>query len=343
MPYRVTIPQFLSSMQVEAGQTILDAALKAGLEYPYACRQGNCSSCKTRILKGTAEHIKSYDKNALTDEERGEGLVLACRAAPTSPCEIEFLEDDDMTYSASTTQCVITALDRVSSDVVIVKMRPASGQPVSFLAGQFANLAIPGFPSREYSYASRPGSMELEFHVRARTYGLVSRHLYDKASVGDQISVHGPLGSAYLRKDHGGPIMIVVGGTGLAPAKSIILEAISSLPGRDISLYVSARRVEDFYLTEEMDLLATKHDNFHFYRVVTRLASDSSERSNDVFRTIQSKYKSLKDHKVYTCGSPPLVSACQKFARENGLAPSDCHADPFTEAEYDKIQVSACR
>lgn len=343
MPYRVSIPQFLSSIQVEAGQTILDAALKAGLEYPYACRQGNCSSCKTRILKGFAEHIKSYDKNALTDEEKDEGLVLACRAAPTSPCEIEFLEDDDMTYSPSTTQCVITALDHVSSDVVIVRLRPVSGQPASFLAGQFANLTIPGFPSREYSYASRPGSTELEFHVRARSSGLVSRHLYDNASVGDHISVHGPLGSAYLRKDHAGPITIVVGGTGLAPAKSIILEALSSLPGRAINLYVSARRVEDFYLTEEMDLLATKNVNFHFFPVVTRSASDPEVRSNDVFRTIQAKYESLKGHKVYTCGSPPLVSACQKFARDNGLSPSDCHADPFTEAEHDQTQIAAYR
>src|SRR5690606_33342590 len=70
--------------------TILDAALKEGLDAPYSCQGGICSSCMARITSGTAE----MRKNAiLTDGEIAEGLILTCQAHPTSP-EIHIDYDD---------------------------------------------------------------------------------------------------------------------------------------------------------------------------------------------------------------------------------------------------------
>ena len=333
MSHRVNIPQFLTSIQVEPGQTILDAALKAGLEYPYACRQGNCSSCKTKVLKGAAEHIKPYDSSALSEEEKAEGIILACRAAPKGPCEIEYLEDDDLLFTPSDAQCVVRKVERVTPDIAVITARATSGMPVSFSAGQFASLTLPGMPPRDYSFANRPGAPDLEFHVRARQGGRVSRQLFDKTEPGDRFMLHGPLGTAYLRKDHPGPITMVVGGTGLAPAKSILLDALSDLPGREISLYFSVRNEADLYMVDALAALAAKHPNFTFRPVVTRTAENPDQRSNDVFKMLGERFSSLTGHKIYTCGSPGLVSACQKYARDNGVAPSDCHADPFVAAE----------
>ena len=61
--------------------TLLDAALKQGLDVPYSCQGGICSSCMCRILKGTAEMKKN---SILTDSEIAEGLILSCQAVPTS-------------------------------------------------------------------------------------------------------------------------------------------------------------------------------------------------------------------------------------------------------------------
>lgn len=70
--------------------TILDAALKEGLDAPYSCQGGICSSCMARITGGTAE----MRKNAiLTDGEIAEGLILTCQAHPTS-AEIHVDYDD---------------------------------------------------------------------------------------------------------------------------------------------------------------------------------------------------------------------------------------------------------
>jgi ring-1,2-phenylacetyl-CoA epoxidase subunit PaaE len=71
-----------ATFQMSQKQTILDAALKQGIDAPYSCQGGICSSCLARVTSGTAE----MKKNAiLTDTEIAEGLILTCQAIPTSP------------------------------------------------------------------------------------------------------------------------------------------------------------------------------------------------------------------------------------------------------------------
>jgi ferredoxin-NAD(P)+ reductase (naphthalene dioxygenase ferredoxin-specific) len=334
--HKVLIAQFRTSVEVRPGFSILDAALKAGLDYPYACRQGNCSSCKTNLIKGKIEH-KPFDPAALSEEEQGNNIILACRAMPLTDCEVEFMEDDELTFTPAKSECEITSVERVTRDVVVVKAKALVKRSILFAAGQFATIALPGLPAREYSFANRPGSQELEFHVRARPSGKVSRRLYEESQIGDRFVLNAPFGNAYLRKDHGGPITIVVGGTGLAPAKSIILDALASLPGRAITLYFSVREMGDLYQVDQFEALASRYTNFQFSPVVTRPIDGSAERSVDVFQLIADQCQSLRGHKVYTCGSPGLVKACQIFSQRMGVEAKDCHADPFVSADDDEV------
>jgi CDP-4-dehydro-6-deoxyglucose reductase/ferredoxin-NAD(P)+ reductase (naphthalene dioxygenase ferredoxin-specific) len=329
--HKVSIAQFNMTIEVRKGFSILDAALKAGLDYPYACRRGNCSSCKTLLIKGEVEH-KPYDKEALPDEERANKIILACRAMPQTDCEVEFLEEDEMTFSPSKTECEISQIERVTHDVAVVKARACNKGIVAFTAGQFGTIGFAGLPPREYSFANRPGTQELEFHVRSRAEGRVSRHIYDKAQPGDKFVLNAPFGNAYLRKEHPGPITLVVGGTGLAPAKSIALDALATLPGRSVSLFFSVREQRDVYLSEQFISLAEKYPNFTFVPVVTRPNGEHEERASSVFSLIAERFPSLAGHKIYTCGSPGLVAACQKFGSEMGVVSKDCHADPFVVA-----------
>lgn len=325
---KVSIRQFETSIDVRRGQTILDAALKAGLDYPFACRAGNCSSCKTELFSGTVE-LKTYDPSALTAAEREAGLILACRSCPTSDCDIAFVEEEELTFAPAAYACTITALERVTPDVVVLRARTADGRRVNFAAGQFALLTLPGKPAREFSIASRPGAPELEFHIRAHEGGDVSSHIYNASAVGDAFALKAPYGNAYLRKAHPGPILLVVGGTGLAPAKSILLDALVSIPGRPVSLYFSVRHEEDLYQVDACRALAEKHSHFRFHPVVTRREGQPRQTAIEL---MDQHYPSLDGVKVYTCGSPGLVTACRDYVLKRGVAPGDCHADPFTIA-----------
>ncbi|PWK66410.1 2Fe-2S iron-sulfur cluster-binding protein [Aminobacter sp. AP02] len=337
MNHKVSIPQFDSIIEVRAGQSILDAALKAGLDYPYACRSGTCSACKTQVLSGRVEQ-RAYDAAALSEAERDAGLVLACRAHPISDCEVAPVDDEPAVPSRKT-ECTITYVERVTHDVVVVRALPDGGQAVQFLAGQFAVISPPGFPAREYSFASRPGSPELEFHVRARPGGNVSSYFYDRARRGDRFLLNGPFGNAYLRKDHPGPVTLVAGGTGLAPAKAILVEALAASPGRRVDLYFSVRWQRDLYFDDQFRELAATHDRFRFHPVVTDETDTPYPR--DIFAVMAEHIEDFRATKIYTCGPPALVRACQDFVYSRGTSPQDCHADPFVSQESQQILNSA--
>lgn len=89
MSFRVVVKPSGPEVIVEEGQTILEAALAAGIDWPYGCTHGMCGACKARLLSGEVEmaEISSF---ALFDDERAQGFVLTCSARPISDLEVTF-------------------------------------------------------------------------------------------------------------------------------------------------------------------------------------------------------------------------------------------------------------
>lgn len=338
MNHKVSIRQFRCTIDVRSGQSILDAALRAGLDYPFACRSGTCSACKTMVLAGSVEQ-RAYDPSAMSDAEREAGMVLACKAYPKSDCEISLVEEDCDLPSVRKVECTIASVRHVTHDVVLIKAIPNDGRVIEFLAGQFAVLSLPGLPPREYSFANIPSSMELEFHIRARPEGLVSTHFYTKAKAGDKFSLRGPFGHAYLRKEHSGPIALVAGGTGLAPAKSILGDALKLNFPQPIDLFFSVRFLRDLYLDDHCRDLGEKHSNFRFHPIITD--EEKAPYPRDIFDVMQKHVGDFKMAKIYTCGPPALVRACQEFVYARGTTRDNCHADPFTSQDSQTFLNSA--
>ncbi|GIZ08031.1 ferredoxin--NADP reductase [Flavobacterium sp. UMI-01] len=80
-----------TSFEMSQKQTILEAALKKGIDAPYSCQGGICSSCLARVTSGTAEMKKN---SILTDKEIADGLILTCQAHPTS--DTIYVDYDDV-------------------------------------------------------------------------------------------------------------------------------------------------------------------------------------------------------------------------------------------------------
>jgi CDP-4-dehydro-6-deoxyglucose reductase/ferredoxin-NAD(P)+ reductase (naphthalene dioxygenase ferredoxin-specific) len=237
------------------------------------------------------------------------------------------------TLSDSTTRhlaCRVVRLQQATHDIRIIHL--AAPAPFAFRAGQYAKLGFGTLPPRDYSMASRPDEPELEFHIRDVGDG-ASRYAVRRLTLGETVTADGPLGEAYLRAEHDGPIIAVAGGSGLAPMKSIVGTALRQGLARDIRLYFGVRSERDLYLLDHFGVLATAHANFSFVPVLAEPTGRTPWRTGLVGDAILADVPDLAGCKAYLAGPPPMVEATIAQLRARGLPAADIHADPFYSDE----------
>jgi len=343
MGFAVAVRQFDAPLDVETGDTILQTALNAGLPYPHGCQSGNCGACKSRLYSGEVE-MSPYSEFALTDAEKNSGLILACRSVPWSDCEVAWLEQDEVVaHPLRKLTCTVRGLDRMTHDIVRVRLSIEAGGPFDFTAGQFAEVTFAGLPARDYSMANRPGDAGLEFHIREIPGGAVSAHANSALKVGDSVQVEGPHGIAYYRATHTGPIVALAGGSGLAPIKSIVETALAHGAGQPIHMYFGVRDAPDLYLEDHFSDLAARHPNLSFTPVLSEPGGSTAHRTGYLADVVAADFATapgLDGCKIYLAGPPIMVETCVERVRERGAADEDCHADAFyTEADKAKLEA----
>jgi CDP-4-dehydro-6-deoxyglucose reductase/ferredoxin-NAD(P)+ reductase (naphthalene dioxygenase ferredoxin-specific) len=312
--------------------TILDAALRDGIPYPHSCRSGECGQCKTRLLSGKVKHYP-YLKEALSDAERSEDLILACRAQPTTDVEIAWLGADELPESFPERRVVATVvgLERAAHNVTRLRLE-VPDRPLGFAAGQYARLSVSNLPARSFSMANRPDEALLEFHIRHVPDGLVSGYVAGQMALGEKVQLEGPFGSACLRENHGGPIVAVAGGTGLAPVMSIVRTALSRMPARPVHLYFGVQDEADIYAERELSELAAANSQVRVHIVLSAPAKPTARRTGFVHQALEEDLADVAGYKVYSAGPPPMVTALTATALARGASRADIHADPFSAA-----------
>lgn len=332
----VDVRQARTSLEIQEGQTILEAALAAGIPYPHGCRSGRCGSCKSRLIEGTVELLQ-HSRFALTDEEKADGLILACRALPQTNAAVAWLgsDDDDAVEPPRRLDAIVTGLDDLTHDIKLVRIAPADGAPLLFTAGQYARVEFDGAPARSYSMANRHGDDSLEFHIRRVPGGVTSEHVHGALKASDKVTLEFPLGSSYLRQHHSGPILCVAGSSGLAPIKSIVETALAHGMKQPIHIYFGARGERDLYLVEHFQALSERHANLTF-SVVLSEAKSAQYRHGFVTQAVAEDLVDLDGWKAYVAGPPPMVDAAMDVAFARGLRSEDMHADVFFTPEDQK-------
>ena len=329
----VDIRQARVSLEVQEGQTILDAALAAGIPYPHGCRSGRCGSCKSRLIEGEVELLQ-HSRFALSEEEKANNLILACRAVPRTDAAVAWLgsDEDDAVEAPRRVEAIVSGLDDLTHDIKLVRISPVDGSPLLFTAGQYAQVGFDGVPARSYSMANRHGDDSLEFHIRKVPGGVTSQHVHEALKAGDKLTLEFPLGSSYLRQHHSGPILCIAGGSGLAPIKSIVETALAHGMKQPIHVYFGARGARDLYLVEHFETLADRHNNLSF----TAVLSDTQvapHRHGFVTDAVAEDLADFDGWKAYVAGPPPMVDAAMAMAFARGLRPEDMHADVFFTPE----------
>ena len=171
---------------------------------------------------------------------------------------------------------------------------------------------------------------ELEFHVRAVPEGRVSTYVFNTLKVGDTVRVSGPLGTAYLRTRHDGPMLCVAGGTGLAPILAIVRGAIAAGMANPIRLYFGVRSHQDLYGLAQLSALQRAHPALQVDVVLsTGESHDAAMRTGLITDAIAADFADLRGWRAYLCGAPPMVEATSALIKQRGVAPEHTYADAF--------------
>lgn len=312
------------TLHVAAGVNLLAALRANDVPVSYSCMAGRCGTCRCKVVAGGVLESGREAQRPLGAED---GYVLACQTFVAEPCTVEIAEPDEVVvHTARTIKATVVAIEDAAHDIKRLRLQPA--KPLDFSPGQYAQLQFTPAHVRPYSMAGLAGDGELEFHVRMVPEGRVTGYIARDLKVGDSVRVSGPLGSAYLRRRHDGPMLCVAGGTGLAPILSIVRGALAAGMQNPIHLYFGVRSERDVY---GLDWLATLQRRQPGITVHTVLASGRAPgcRTGLVTDAIGQDWPGLAGFRAYVCGAPPMVEATSLLVRRLGVLPSQVYADAF--------------
>jgi naphthalene 1,2-dioxygenase ferredoxin reductase component len=314
---------------VEAGDTILASLIRAGVAFPFSCQAGNCGTCKCELLSGDVLELE-YSEHALSAEERAKGVILACRTQVWDDTVVRRLDTEELVLHPSRVmRCRVVGLENLTHDIKGLRLAIEAGGPIAFSAGQYAQLEFGPGLSRHYSMANTPGEPELVFHIRHMPGGRTSSHVAERLRVGDKVKVSGPLGVSYLRDQHDGPVLLIGGGSGLAPMQSILETLLGRGYDAPVTLYFGVRSERDLYHEARLKGLAAEHRNFKYHIVLSEQKGEKGRRYGLVHEAVAAELKDGDGLMAYLAGPPVMVEAASALLAERGLAPRQIHADAF--------------
>lgn len=316
--------------EAKAGESLLDAAARAGIHLNYSCKTGRCSSCKCRLISGVTEPLQ--EAMGLNAQEKSEGWILSCvsTAATDIVLETEDLGDFNVP-EAKTLPCRISQIDFLAPDVARVLLRFPPKAEFQFLAGQYVDVIGPGGIRRSYSLANADFQERLlELHIRKIDGGAMSNYWFNQAQPNDLLRIHGPLGTFFLRETQGIDLVFLATGTGIAPVKSM-LGAINSMPPenrpRSIQIFWGGRTPADFYITPE-SVPGTQH----WTLALSREHPDWQGTRGYVQDAALNSQIRLKQATVYACGSDAMIQSAKQSLTKAGLSSKSFYSDAFVSS-----------
>jgi CDP-4-dehydro-6-deoxyglucose reductase len=334
MSYQITVQPSGRKFAAEPDETILEAALRQGLTMPYGCKDGACGACKGKVLAGSVEPGK-YQSHALSEADIAAGLALYCCAKASSDLNIECKQMSSASdIPIKMLPGRIEKLERLAPDIIEMHLRLPGSEQFQFLAGQYIDFLLKDGKRRSYSLANAPRSDNfVELHIRHVPGGLFTEQVFNALKLRDILRFEGPLGGFFLRQDSTKPVILLAGGTGFAPLKAIVEQAIADQSERPLHIYWGAKARVDLYMHELPEKWAAEHPHITYVPVLSEPAAgdDWQGRTGFVHQAVIADFPDLASHQVYACGSPVMIDAArQDFIGTCGLPEEEFFADAFT-------------
>jgi CDP-4-dehydro-6-deoxyglucose reductase len=345
---RISLSKSNISFDVAPEQSLLDAALGASLNLPHSCKGGNCGSCRARLLQGEI-HYPNGPPLGLSEREVADGFVLLCQARARSDLSIETFEitTPDQALIKRLPARIERALP-LSHDVIGLYLRLPMAEPFPFEAGQYIDVMLSGGRRRSFSIASPPHAARLlELHVRRVAGGEFSERLLDENPQNTLLTIEGPLGQ-FVYRPGAAPMLLVGGGTGIAPLLSILRHVVDNGAERDMIIYWGVRSERDLYAHDVLEDLARRaaagrSARLRYVPVLSEPSSEWRGLRGLVHEAVLKQIDDLETYDVYAAGPPAMIAAVRSEFGRRGVAANRLFFDSFDYASdtLDRQRMSA--
>ena len=333
--YSVRIDPHGRILRVSGDRPVLEAALASGLNLPHSCKSGHCGSCRARLKSGEIRYPGDRRPLGLTEQEVQAGYVLLCQARPASDLTVEARIIARISeVEIKTLPCRVARLVPLAPDVMQVFLRLPAVESLPFQPGQYLDFLVEDGRRRSFSIASPPHDSELlELHVRKVAGGGFTERLFGHVNTGALLRIEGPMGQ-FVYREGTTPLIMVAGGTGFAPLKSMLRHILEKGPARDVHLYWGARRPEDLYEETRVLEWLQSHPRLKFTAVLSEAgdAGATHRRLGWVHEAVLQDYPRLDEFDVYAAGPPALIEAIRASFSRQGLSEDRLHFDSFDYA-----------
>ncbi|MBT8476329.1 MAG: 2Fe-2S iron-sulfur cluster binding domain-containing protein [Alphaproteobacteria bacterium] len=313
----------------EAGDTVLRAALRAGVGMPYSCNTGSCGNCRFDLVEGTVSHLRD-DPPGLSEKDHARNRWLGCQAVPNGDCAVKFraMEEYVPIVTPERRTAELVSVDKITRDISDFAFHMDGAG--DFRPGQYALLTVPGVEgARAYSMSNLPGDT-WNFMIKHAPGGAATDWLFN-AAPGATLEIDGPFGTAFLREESDRDIVLLAGGSGLSPMVSIALGAVAAGldKGRRIHLFYGGRETKDLCTP---DILGAAKDKVGFTAALSAPegGADWQGPTGLVHEVARNKMgEALKGCDIYFAGPAVMSSAVQQMAHAAGVPMDRLFFDEF--------------
>jgi CDP-4-dehydro-6-deoxyglucose reductase len=305
---------------VDGNDSVLEAALRAGLSLDYGCSTGGCGKCKARVLSGEVRRVRHSDY-ALTAAEKSAGIMLMCCNAAVGDLVIEAREANSAAdMPQQTIDARVKSVSPIGDEMRLLHLQTPRSNRLRFLAGQSVSLTLPGGPSAVHPVASCPcDERNLQFHVRRRAGDAFAERVFGGLNDAEMVRIEGPRGEFVLNETSNRPLIFLACETGFAPIKSLLEHAMSVDVAETLDLYWTASGSDGHYLDNLCRSWSDALDNFRYTPLTVGDALSDEAAVQGTLRSLLVDHPRLDGYDVYVAGPAGLANAAEFLLLERGL------------------------
>ena len=323
-------------LTVPAEGSLYSALIEAGVFIPSACGgRGGCGLCRLKVVKGAEDQpFTRPETHWLSEHELAAGVRLSCQVKPHKDL---FIELPPKQLEVKEYETEVVSLRDLTYDIKEVRLRLRNPQEMNFMPGQYVQVKIPAYELsrrpvfRAYSMANDPATKdELELEIRYVPNGISTTYIHKHLNEGDTLMVNGPHGDSFT-KNSNRDLILIAGGSGMAPIKSMLLALARQNDPRRIRYFFGAKATHDLFLLDEMRALEKRLTNFRFIPALsTPVQHDGWGGETGLITDVVHRYSDVAaNEEAYLCGSPAMIEACIRVLKSKGMSETDIYYDKF--------------